>query len=348
VAAGDSAANMTLSGSGVRVVLRWVARATGTLSALHLRIQADGSTCRRSGRTGYGAGDGGSWLATTHPVLPGGAPDTTRTLAEHALRPCRGPASVVDVRQGVVRLPMRLPVRRGEERATVVRNPDPMPSENFTSTNFLFTEAGLRGANARNERSSAARDSLYGLDPRELVGYSSDGGRTWALPGGQYGRPGGRNFLPTYVQEFADGRVAGQPYYYAPEPARTDRTMVFAPARSRWVVRALGAYTGHSGTGELVLTVDGRERGRVRVSGRGMLRAAIDPVRVERGETVRVRATGLSLRDIAADTVWGRLLGMHTPASPWRVEGERDFSHAVPVYPLPAPPTAVAVRPDDA
>ena len=345
VAAGDSAANMKLSGSDVRVLVRWVARASGFVSVLHLRIQADGATCRQSGSTGYGAGSGGSWEATTHRVLPDGRPDMRETLAKQSFRPCSGARAAVDVRQGVARLLMRLRVREGEERATVIRNGDPAPSENFTSVNFLFTETGIVGANGRNERSPNARDSLYGLDPRELVGYSTDGGRTWALPGGEYGNPGGRNFLPTYIQEFSDRRVAGQPYYYAAAPTRKARTMVFAPARERWVVRGLGAYTALAGSGELVLEVDGDERARVKVSGRGMLRAPIDPVEVAPGRTVRVTATGLSLGDLAADTDWGRLMGMHTPANRWRIEGEPNFSRAAPVYPLPAPPYALPVKP---
>ena len=345
-AAGDSAANMTLSGSDAWVLVRWVARASGTLAALHLRIQADGSRCRQSGRTGYGEGDGGSWLVTTHRVRADGAPDTRRALSRYSFRPCDGPASVVDVRQGVVRVPMRLALRAGEERATVIRNTHPVPSENFTSTNFLHSEAGVLGANGRNERSAGAKDALYGLDPRELVGYSKEGGRSWSLPGGQYGRAGGRNFLPTYVQEFDDGRVAGQPYYYAAEPSSAERTMRFAPARARWVVRGLGAYAARPGSGTLALRVDGRERARAEVSGAGMLRAAVDPVTVDPGDVVSVTARGLALRDVAADTAWGRLLAMHTEAASWRIEGGADFSRATPVYPLPAPPVSIPVRPE--
>jgi hypothetical protein len=344
-AAGNSAANMTLSGSDAWVLVRWVARASGTLAALHLRIQADGARCRRSGRTGYGRGSGGSWRVSTHPVRPDGLPDTRRELAAYEFRPCAAPRAVVDVRQGIARVPMRLALRAGDERATIIRNTDPVPSENFTSTNFLHLDDGVRGANGRNERSARAGDAFYGLDPRELVGYSSEGGRSWTVPGGQYGERGGRDFLPTYVQEFSDGRVAGQPYYYASAAARGDRTMRFAPARRRWVVRGLGAYTPERGTGTLALTVNGRPRARATVSGRGLLRTAIAPVTVEAGQVVRVTASGLTLQDVVADTAWGRLVGLHTASAPWRLEGQQDFSRAAPVYPLPAPPAADAAAP---
>src|SRR5207248_5813671 len=75
IAAGTSAGNIQASGAGKWILTRWVARSTGTLSALHLRIQADGATCRLSGKVGYGLGNGGTWHVTTHPVLPDGRPD---------------------------------------------------------------------------------------------------------------------------------------------------------------------------------------------------------------------------------------------------------------------------------
>lgn len=174
-AAGDSAANMTLSGSDAWVLVRWVARASGTLAALHLRIQADGSRCRQSGKTGYGMGGGGRWRVTTHSVRPDGLPDTDEELSAYEFQPCSAPRSVVDLLAGVVR----------------------------------------------------------------------------------------------------------------------------------------------------------------------------EPVDVKAGQRVSVSARDLTLAEVAADTAWGRLLGMHTPAAPWRVEGESDFSRAAPVYPLPAPPAAIAVKPPD-
>jgi hypothetical protein len=336
VAAGTSAANIPLNGAQKRIMVRWVARSTGTLSALHLRLQANGSACRLDGKTGYGAGNGGSWHATTHPVLPDGRPDQGITLATQDFRPCDGPLAVVDARQGIVRLAMQLAVKQGAEYATVLRNDDPAPTTNYTSANFLYTATGILGANARNERSPLAPDSYYGLDPRELVGYSVDSGRTWALPGGPYGAPGGRNFLPTYLQEYADGSIGGQPFYYAATPSTAPRTMVFGNIRHTWVIRELGAWTRSQGAGTLSLSVNGRVITTVPVSGIGMLRVPISPVTVAPGQVVRVTATGLTIQNIVADTAWGRLIGMHLATTPWKVDGERNFSHAAPVYALPA------------
>jgi hypothetical protein len=232
---------------------------------------------------------------------------------------------------------MRLPVVGGEEYATVVRNADPAPARNFTSVNFLFASAGVVGANGRNERSPAAQDSYYGLDPREVVGYSRDGGRTWALPGGPYGQPRGRNFLPTYLQEYDSGGLEGQPYYRTDGPATTaSRTMVFGNVNSPWTIRALGAVVERAGTGTLTLTVNGAVRARALVSGTSVVRASIPPTTVLPGEVVKVTARGLPIRTVSADTAWARLLGMNAPSAPWHEQGDANFSHAAPVYALPA------------
>jgi hypothetical protein len=338
LAAGTSAGNIKLSSSQTRVMVRWVARATGTLDALHLRIQADGAACRQSGKTEYGLGDGGSWRVTTSPVLADGRPDDATTLRTDQLRPCQAPTRVVDLRQGVVRLPMGIAVKRGTEYATVIGNDDPDPANNYTSINFLFTSFGLVGANGRNERSMDAQDAYYGLDPRELVGYSLDSGRSWALPGGQYGARGGRSFLPTYLQEYSDGQVTGQPYYYATTASSAKRTMAFRSLRRPWTIRALGTFTSYPTKGTLVLTVDGHERARVALAGKGMLRSPITPVTVPIGQTVEVTASGLTIQDVVADTAWGQLAGLLSDGAPWRLEGAANRSEAAPIYALPRPP----------
>jgi hypothetical protein len=111
--------------------------------------------------------------------------------------------------------------------------------------------------------------------------------------------------------------------------------MVFGNVKHSWTITGLGAYTPRQGTGTLTLTVDGGVRGSAPVAGIGMLRAAIAPVTVSSGQIVRVTATGLAIQDVVADTAWGRLVGLHLASKPWYVEGEKNFSHAAPVYALP-------------
>jgi hypothetical protein len=339
VAAGTSAGNIPLDSANHWVLLRWVARHSGTLSALHVRIQADGATCRQDRKHGYGAGTGGIWHVTTHPVLPDGRPDMNTTLAAQDVRPCMSPSSVVDVLQGEVRLPMNLAVHEGGEYATVFRNVDRRPATNYTSTNFLYSRQGIVGANGGNTRRANARNIYYGLDPRELVGYSVDAGLTWRLPGGPYGHPMGQNFLPTYVQEFSDGVTDGQPYYYATPSSTLPTRMVFTNIPVPWTIRALGAYATAPASGVLELRLDGTIVRRVRVAGSGMLRGSVAVVTVNPGQVVEVVSSGrVPIAPVVADTKWGHLVGLDRPSRRWYLAGASNFSEAAPLYALPMYP----------
>jgi len=343
IAAGTSAANIALNGAARRVMVRWVARRTALLSALHLRIEAGGADCRLDTRSGYGAGNGGSWHAVTYPVTASGLPDTSRPLTTQDFRPCSASTAVADVRQGVVRLAMNLPVLQGQELATVISNTDPSAGTNWTSTNFLYTSTGLVGANARNERDASATDSYYGLDPREVVGFSSNSGGSWTIPA----TPGDPGYLPTYIQEYSEGDFEGQPYYYT-QAVAAQTTMVYKGSSVPSTIRGLGAFASGTATGGLlVLAVDGVVRGEATVSGSGMLRAAISPVAVRPDQTVTVTATNIPIRNVVADEAWADLMGMQNLSSRhWWVQGNSNYSVAAPVYPLsggastsPLPPT---------
>lgn len=323
-AAGDGAANIALDDRRKRVVIRWVARRSGRIEALHVRVKVSGR--------GYAAGSTGVLEATTHPVRRDGRPRMSAVLATTRLIPRS--------RQwgGSLALPLHSRVRAGQELATVVRNAATNPRRDYFSTNFLYAGRGLDGANARNERSPSATDAHYGLDPRELVGYSGDGGRTWQLPGGPYGVRGGRAFIPTYVQQYADGTFEGQGYYWA-APLSGRVTMVFPEVARDWSITHIGAFA-NGGSAEVVVAVDGARRAGHRLEGAGFLVARIPEIRVKKGSTVTVTTTagsgGLSLEQQHADEVWARFLrlGRHHR---WYLRGAPTT--AVPVYPLPPPPS---------
>jgi hypothetical protein len=323
-AAGDSAANVPLSDDGQRVLLRWVAHRTGRLKALHLQVKVEGR--------GYAAGSGGVLRATTHPVLPSGRPNLRVVLAADSFPP-RGRefGGAVAVRLGIY-------VREGEEFATVIRNGASTPSRDFFSVNFLYAKAGVLGANGRNERHAAAADRYYGLDARELVGYSRDAGATWGLPGGPYGPHSGKAFLPTYVLQFAGGGSDGQFYYYS-RPVHGSVQMVY-PHAPRTTITHIAAYTSDPGGATVVLAVDGKRRAATRLSGEGFLVRRITPVTVPAGATVTLTTMagpgGLALSQEFADARWVQLIGLgrgHT----WYLESDPDT--AVPLFPLPRWPS---------
>jgi hypothetical protein len=346
-AAGTSAGNVQLGpGPGPgrapaekRVLIRWVAHGNGLVKTLFFQLKSSDSrpvNCPTSAN-GYGGGNSGMAEFTTYRVRPNGAPLLRAKLAQTRLVPCSAASS------GSVAVPLNLKVRKGDEFATVVRNADPNPSVNYFSVNFLYQAGGVLGANGRNERSANATDVYYGLDPRELVGFSSDGGRSWQLP--VYGA----HYLPTYVELFADGRRAGQPYLYPNCPCPGDVTgtvtMVFPNAPAGWTIRQLGAYTlPPGGRADVDLLINGETVRTASLGGIGMLRTSIDPVTVPRHATVAVRTTagsgGLELQRIDTDTPWkyGPTLQLGRRWKWYFAEGTgggAGESAAVTVYPLP-------------
>ena len=261
----------------------------------------------------------------------------TRLLARTTLTPCAAADG------GSVGVPLGLTTAKGQEFATVVANVDASPAVNRFSINGLYYPGGLVGANGRNERSSTAADAYYGLDPRELIGSSLDGGATWQLPA--------PNYVPTYVQVYADGYRDGQPFLYptcpCPGALSGTQTMSFPNVPVAWTISQLGAYTVAAGSSSVDLLVNDVVVASATLSGTGMLRAAITPVTAPAGSTVKVRTTagsgGLALQRLDADTSWkyGAVLTM---GAGWRwlyVEqqggGAADRA-VVTVYPLPMYP----------
>jgi hypothetical protein len=327
LAAGDGSANFAMDSARKLALTRWVARRTGVLHTLYLHIKVEGSAnCPYGGRAGYASGTTGVMRVTTHLVLPDGRPDMGVALATDQFQPCaRQVSESVAVR-------LDLSVVKGQEFATVVRNVDPDAAHNWFSQNFLYAANGLVGANARNERNPAATDALYGLDPRELVGYSPDGGATWWLPGGPNTVA---KYIPSYIQQYADGSTAGQPYYSA-APLSGPVTMTYPKIAGPWTITQLGAYTYAPGSSTVRLLVNGVQRASARLSGTGMLSAPITAVTAPAGSTVQVATTagpsGLALRKMYSDTIWAGLMGLGT-AAPFYLEG--DPERAATVYALP-------------
>ena len=347
IAFGDAGSSVTLDSAGEQLLLRFVADRTGVLARINLRAKLDGTACSLGGSVGYAKGSGGMLRASLFPVLPDGRPDLSRRLAREEFPPCARYAG------GAVAIAANVAVEAGQELALVVDNADPQPNDNFFSLSFLYTRSGLVGANGRNERNAGAADGAYGLDPRELVGWSADGGANWQLPGGPYGPGYGKAFIPTYVLEYADNGRSGQPYYTASAIDGT-YTMVYPSVPVRWTIAEIGASTTAVGAARVVVSVDGVERASVQLSGAGLLRAPIAPITVEAGSTVRltttVGAAGLALRRLSADSAWATLMRLGQAS---RLYLEGDSARALPLYPLPlypvdsiapTPPSGLAVQ----
>ena len=122
--------------------------------------------------------------------------------------------------------------------------------------------------------------------------------------------------------------------------------MVF-PRVPRWTIRELGAYTISSSSADVDLLVNNKVVRSARLSGKGMLRAAIDPITVKRGSTVKVRTHagdgGLAVQRIDADTPWkhGPVLTLGRHGRFYYLEqqgGGAAAQSAITLYPLPMYP----------
>jgi hypothetical protein len=329
MAFGDASSSITLNSAAKQVVLRFVTERAGTLGQLELRAKLDGATCAPATSTVYAKGSGGILRASLYPVLADGRPDTSQLITRDEFAACSRYAG------GAVFVTTNTPVAAHQELALVVANADPAPADNFFSLSFLYARTGLVGANGRNERDPGAADGAYGLDPRELVGWSTNAGATWALPGGPQGVGNGKAFIPTYVAEYADGGRSGQPYSSASVVDGT-YTMVYPAVPVRWKITSIGASTAAAGAAQVSLSVDGVERANVALSGTGLVQAPIPAVTVEPGSTVRLTTTvgagGLALRRLSADSRWSTLMRLGE-ASRFYLDG--DAMRSLPLYPLP-------------
>jgi hypothetical protein len=346
-ASGDSAANIPIDSANTQALLRWVPDRNGTVRNMYIHVKVEGSAaCPLGGRNGYASGTTGILQATTYKILPDGRPDTSAVVSQYQVNPCQAQTSET------VAIPLNLAVLAGQEYGTVISNADSSPSQNYFSYNTLYIGAGIPGANGRNERNYAATDAYMGLDPRELVGYSTDGGRSWRLPGGPYGARSGGSFIPTYGLVYADGSTGGQPYYYAGGGGvGSEGAAMRVTAKDDWTVTGLGAYG--SGTGTLTLEIGGQQVASAAVSGSSVMVGAITPIRVARGTVMTVRATGgLSLRRMFADNYWDELMGHGTNYWYSSLSGGADTPVSIfPVYlgpglaPPAEPPPATAPLP---
>ncbi len=331
---GDSAGNIRLN-SKSPVAIRWVAKSTGTLSRLWVKTR----TVTHGGAedSSYYAGTTGEWQVRTYLTNADGTPDLSRPLVSEkfvpAARMASDDAAFGDPEGEAIGLHLGIAVTRGAEYTTVFQNVDPRPSVNYASLNFLYNASGLQGAQGRDTTSPTASDELYGLDPREAVGGDYDD--HWYIPGNNYGAFA--KFLPTYVQQYADGHTAGQPYYTAaslPSDTRVDQRYVVSSSET---IGSLGAFITATDRLTATVLVNGVPRQSVALSGnRDQFVSAqlATPIAVSPGTVVDITTTthvSGALKAMYADDVFSRLMDLGTgyewyfTASPKRT---------VPLYPI--------------
>jgi hypothetical protein len=264
------------------------------------------------GRTGYADGTGGKIRARLVAVKSNGQPDMSQVLAEETVGAWQrytesksaynapGLTQLLYFNMGGVQL------RAGQMYAMTYQNVDSSPGSNWFSENSPTVKESVAGPNGVNTTDPNAPGAIAGLDPREAVAWSTDGGQSWvwgrhAGEGNTPGAYGGSatdddgTRLPWYGWQSSAGASpeSNQPYYaYRESGSYTLR--VSASSQSVTLDQA-GAYAP-VGASAGVLTVRNLSTGAVGRTawlGSGLVRGALDkPVPVQAGQSYEISNSG--------------------------------------------------------
>lgn len=307
----DSAGNVALRETYRWVAMRIVARHTGILTSLHLKL-------RTTGGSSYAGGTGGIGRFELRWADDGGYPD----LTTEGLMATQDIVISAPVAGEYLETTWTQNMRAGQEYFLVVHNVDGAPDTNYFSLNFGAATATIAplGATGRNERNPGALDSYYSLDPREAVFKSLDSGITWWI----------NYMVPTYFEEYSgDSFKSGQPFYTC-YPCTGQVTQTFKSFVGSRMIEAVGCYFCSGGGSTLidVITNDGGgdtivQTASLMSSGAGHVRTMLSsPVYLSSGWTLKLRARsigtgGADIRAVSADDAMATAAGLGTGYDFW-------------------------------
>ena len=168
-----------------------------------------------SGRIGYAHGDGGVIRARLVTVKPNGEPDLSHVLGEESVNAVRrykeskqaygapGRNQLLHFNLGGARLAAETMY------AVVFSNASRDPYSNYFSTNLPATRQSVAGPNGRNNLDPNAPGAVAGLDAREAVTWSSNGGSNWVWGW----RVGGGNLFGYYAASPTGDGGPRMPWY---------------------------------------------------------------------------------------------------------------------------------------
>ena len=263
-----------------------------------------------TGRLHYAHGNGGTIRARLVPMRLDGTPDMSKVLAEEtypALKRYKeiksnfgflGRAGMTYSNFGGVSIPADIP------HFLIYQNVHANPRENFVSLNSPVVSEAAAGPNGRNTLDRNASGAVAGLDPREAVAWSTDGGISWGW-GRQVGGgsvPGDYTMsgddavrLPWYAWQEQSGAPlqSNQPYY-----AYTARGSYTLRVKSAPVTTKLTEAGGYAPAGASVgvVTVKNVRTGQIGKTaslGTGLVKGALSPaVDVAVGDTYEISNSG--------------------------------------------------------
>jgi len=317
------------------------------------------------GRVGYADGNAGTIRARLVAVKPNGEPDMSQVLAQETVPAYQryldskstygapGLTQLLYFNMGGVQL------KGGQMYAMTYQNADSSPTSNWFSENSPTVKESVAGPNGVNNTDPNAPGAIAGLDPREAVAWSQNGGQSWVWGrrAGEGNTPGAYagststddgTRLPWYGWQTSASATpqSNQPYYaykesgsYTLKASSVPRTVTiteaggYAPAgASVGVVTVRNASTGASGhTSSL---------------GGGLARGPLDkPVTVEAGQSYEVANSGTVLKE-EGDSFIQTTFKIGTGSWPFTTVGQgNDMAE---LYVLPNPWSAAPTSPEPA
>lgn len=296
-----------LKSADYRALLRFVPDATISIDRMYFGFKLKGASCWDSGNAGYGAGDGGTLHASLVNIDPATGLPTTE-LASETVNGCdrhNEAAQVVGSDPVMVWVNTPAKLEGGKLYALIISNTHQNAGSNFFSFNMPLADTQLAGPHARNELSQSATGGILGLDPREHVAWSKDGGKTWDYGSlnGQYrsymndhdtAHPATR--MPQYGFRLANQQMLGVQPYYAYSTDCSDCAVTFANARYARSFSELGGFTASgSNVGELSIKNEttGEQASCTPAPGYGFRKCTLGkPVSVAVGQSYTVACSG--------------------------------------------------------
>jgi hypothetical protein len=261
-----------------------------------------------AGRPNYSHGTGGRIRARLVPTKADGTPDLANVLAQDEFNPVKRYRETkqmfnIPASSRTVLVHSNFGGRvlnAGVPYFVVYQNVDPNPRFNYVSLNSPVVKESVAGPNGRNTLDPNATGAIAGLDPREAVAWTLDGGSSWGW-GQQVGRgpiPGDYTMsddnavkLPWYAWQEAPGAAlkANQPYFAYSQ--RGSYTLLVKNSPRAVNLTQAGGYApiGASVGVVTVKNLRSGEVGRTGALGTGIARGVLDnAVEVRAGDSYQI------------------------------------------------------------
>ena len=366
--------NQVMNTSSYLYGVRFVPQRQTTLHRFISGFNLEGSD-GLGGRNGYADGDGGVIRARLVEIRADGTPDLTRVLAQETVgawqryQESKAAFNAPGLNQFLYFNMGGVTLEADRMYAVVYQNVASNPTANWFSENSPTVKESEAGPNGTNTLNPDAPDAIAGLDPREAVAWSKDGGSSWvwgrrAGEGSTPGSYGGSatsddgTRLPWYGWQTAAGATpqSQQPYYaYTARGSYTLRV----GASPRAVTLTQGGGYAPVGASAGVITVRNLSTGvtgRTASLGTGIVKGTLDrsvPVAVGQGYEISNSGTVIKAE---GDTFIVSAFGVGSGAWPFTTAGhgaDRAELFALPhpfypdqvVTPPPPPPPPADTTP---